>query len=253
MKISNGVRKFFILFIFVLLLYLSIFLLHGENIFFVFSEPWQKFLYRQKQDPIDQYDICEDLKIENMKLKSYRAENQILKQHLNFLTESQDEFILANILGRRYESGFNWIIINKGEKDGISPGLAVVDQKGSLVGSIIASEDSISYVRPLLDLHSFIAADIINFNEDDKSEITSGIIQGEYNLIVKMKYVPLGKKVKLGDIVITSGMEEGIRRGIIIGQVTQINKKPNDIFQELVITPLAEQNLRIVSVLLPVN
>ncbi len=246
-------RKVFIFFIIILLLYLSIFLLHGENIFFVFSEPWQKFLYRQKQDSVDQYDICEDLKIENMKLKSYRAENQTLKQHLDFLTESQDKFVLANILGRRYESGFNWIIINKGKKDGVSPGLAVVDQKGSLVGSVVVSKDSISYVRPLLDFYSFVSADIINLNDENKSEITSGVIQGEYNLIVKMKYAPLNQKVELGDIVITSGLEEGIRRGIIIGEVLEINKKPNAIFQDLIINPLAEQNLRIVSVLLPVN
>ena len=246
-------KKVFVFFIFVLLLYLSFFLLHGENIFFVFSEPWQKFLYRQKQNPIDQYDIYEDLKIENMKLKSYRAENETLKQHLNFLTESQDKFILTNIIGHRYESGFNWIIVNKGKRDGVIPGLAVVDQKGSLVGSVITTKDSISYIRPLLDLHSFITADIINFNEDNKSEIISGIIQGEYNLIAKMRYVPLDRKVELGDIVITSGLEEGIRRGIMIGNVAEINKKPNDIFKELVITPLAEQNLRIVSILLPVN
>jgi len=246
-------RKVFVFFIFVLLLYLSFFLLHGENIFFVISEPWQKFLYRQKQDPVNQYDISEDLKIENMKLKSYRAENETLKQHLNFLAESQDKFVLASILGRRYESGFNWIIINKGKKDGVSPGLAVVDQKGSLVGSVVVSKDSISYVRPLLDFYSFISADIINLNDENKSEITSGVIQGEYNLIVKMKYAPLNQKVELGDIVITSGLEEGIRRGIIIGEVLEINKKPNAIFQELIINPLAEQNLRIVSVLLPVN
>ncbi len=246
-------RKVFVFFIFVLLLYLSIFLLHGENVFFVISEPWQKFLYRQKQDSANQYDACEDLKIENMKLKFYRSQNETLKQHLDFLTESKDKFVLANILGRRYESGFNWIIINKGKKDGISPGLAVVDKRGSLVGSVITAEDSISYVRPLVDLHSFVTADIISFNEDNKSDVTSGVIQGEYNLIVKMKYVPLDQKVELGDIVITSGLEESIRRGIIIGQVVEINKKPNAIFQELIINLLAEKNIRIVSVLLPVS
>ena len=246
-------RKVFVFCIFVLLLYSSIFLLHGENVFFVISEPWQKFFYRQKQTPASQYDVCEDLKIENMKLKSYRAENETLKQHLNFLTKSQDKFVLANILGRRYESGFNWIIINKGERDGISPGLAVVDKKGSLVGSVITVENSISYIRPLLDVHSFITADIINFSDDNKFETTSGVIQGEYNLIVKMKYVSLSQKVEVGDIVITSGLEENIRRGIIIGEVAEINKKPNAIFQELTINSLAEQNLRIVSVLLPVN
>jgi len=210
--------------VFLFIIVFIYFLLHGENVFLYISEPWQKFFYRQKQTPASQYDVCEDLKIENMKLKSYRAENETLKQHLNFLTKSQDKFVLANILGRRYESGFNWIIIDKGEKDGISPGLAVIDKKGSLVGSVITVENSISYIRPLLDVHSFITADIINFSDDNKFETTSGVIQGEYNLIVKMKYVSLSQKVEVGDIVITSGLEENIRRGIIIGEVAEINK-----------------------------
>lgn len=245
-------KKIFIFFVVILLLYFSIFLLHGENIFFVLSKPWQKFFYSQRQNSIDEYAVCEDLKIENMKLKFYRSENETLKQHLDFLAESQDEFVLANILGSYYESGFNWIIINKGKRDGIIPGLAVVDQKGSLVGNVIDVENSISYVRPLLDLHSFITADIIDLN-DEKSEITSGIIQGEYNLIVKMKSVPLTQKIELGDIVITSGLEKSIRRGIIIGEVAEINRKPNAIFQELIINPSVEKNLRIVSVFLPLN
>ncbi|OQX71391.1 rod shape-determining protein MreC [Candidatus Parcubacteria bacterium 4484_255] len=253
MKIFNKVKKIFVFFVFILLLYFSVFFLSGENIFFVFSKPWQKFFYFQKQKSVGRYDVCESLKIENMKLKFCLAENQTLKQHLNFLTESKDKFILANILGNSYESGFNWIIIDKGRRDGLSSGLAVVDQRGSLAGTIIAVKDSISYVRPLLDLHSFIAADIINFSKDNKSEITSGIVQGEYNLIVKMKYISLDKKVELGDIVITSGMQQGIRRGIIIGEVADINKKPNDIFQEVVIKPLAERDLRIVSILLPAD
>jgi len=62
------------------------------------------------------------------------------------------------------------------------------------------------------------------FSDDNKFETTSGVIQGEYNLIVKMKYVSLSQKVEVGDIVITSGLEENIRRGIIIGEVAEINK-----------------------------
>ena len=68
---------------------------------------------------------------------------------------------------------------------------------------------------------------------------------------MKMKYVPLNKPVNIGDAVITSGLEENLRRGLIIGQVTEINKKPNAIFQEITVRPLiSPENLRVVSILI---
>jgi len=244
-------KKFFSILFVILLFYVLVFFLHGENLFFLLLRPGQNYLYDQQQTLVNEKKICEDLKTENLKLKFIRSENEILKNHLDFLDSSQDKFVLANVLGRQQESGFNWIIINQGKKKGVVPGLAVVDQKGSLIGTIIEAKDHISYVQPLLDLHSLVAADVISFNDQKKqSDITSGIIQGEYNLILKMKNVPLSKEIEIGDLVITSGMERKIRRGILIGEVLEIKKTPNDIFQELVIDPLGNQDPRILSVLL---
>lgn len=244
-------KKFLPLFFIILLFYSLIFLLHGENLFFLIFRPSQRYFYEQKQTFVNEKKICEDLKTENLKLKFLRSENEMLKEHLNFLTSSQDKFVLANVLGRQQESGLNWIIIDQGSKRGVKPGLAVVDQKGVLIGTVVETKDYISYVRPLIDLHSLIATDVINYDQqEEKNGLTSGIIQGEYNLILKMKSVPLNKKVKIGDLVVTSGLEENIRRGILIGEVLEIKKNPNDIFQELIIDPLGDQDPRIVSVLI---
>jgi len=84
-------RKVFVFCIFVYYC-IHLFFSFMEKMFFLYiSETMAKIFYRQKQTPASQYDVCEDLKIENMKLKSYRAENETLKQHLNFLTKSQDK------------------------------------------------------------------------------------------------------------------------------------------------------------------
>jgi rod shape-determining protein MreC len=244
-------KKFLPIFLIVLLFYVLSFFLHGENLFFLVFRPTQRYLYDHQQSLAGEKKICEDLKTENLKLKFLRSENEILREHLDFLNSSQDKFILANVLGRQQESGLNWIIINQGSKKGLSPGLAVLDQKGSLIGTIVEVKDYVSYVRPLIDLHSLVAADVISFtSQKEKSNITSGIVQGEYNLILKMKNVPLTKEVEVGDSVITSGLEKKIRRGLLIGEVLEIKKTPNDIFQELIIDPLGDQNSRIVSVLL---
>jgi rod shape-determining protein MreC len=68
-----------------------------------------------------------------------------------------------------------------------------------------------------------------------------------------MEYVPLDKKISIGDSVVTSGLEENIRWGILIGQIVEINKKDNSIFQELTIKPLLNPNFKIVSIILPVK
>ncbi len=232
-----------------------IFLLKGENIFFITLKPGQRIFYQAKEQSFAEDDFCRDLAIENVKLKIYQTENKTLKDILNFLQGTEDNFVLANIIGQRSEAGFNWFLLDQGADQGIQPGLAVVDEQGVLIGTIAKIEKSISYLRPIFDRHASLAADIITSNEllepNTHSDVASGIIQGEYGLTLKMKYIPLDKEIDIGDAVITAGLEENIRRGIIIGQVTEINKKPNAIFQQVIVKPLFNPNFRIVSVILP--
>ncbi len=118
-----------------------------------------------------------------------------------------------------------------------------------MVGTIIKAEKSISFLQPVFDCHSLIAADIIS-SEKSLGGI-SGLIQGEYGTSMKMRYVPWDKQIKAGDVVITSGLQEKIRRGLVIGEIAEISKKPNAVFQEVIVRPLKSfQDLRIVSVLI---
>ncbi|MDD5172894.1 MAG: rod shape-determining protein MreC [Patescibacteria group bacterium] len=248
-------RKYFI---FVIFLFFIIFLLKGENLFYIILKPEQKLLYQSNRGEIED-DFCRQIKIENVQLKNTQLENEILREYLDFLTKSKDKFIMANVIGRRTESGITWFLLDRGEKQGLRSGLAVLDENGVLIGIINKVEKEVSYFHPIFDQHLSIAADIISqefltdigsSKKNEKSETISGIIQGEYGLNLKMKYVPLDKEIKIGDGVITSG-QDNIRWGIIIGQVAEIDKKPNAIFQEILIRPLFQTDFKIVSVILP--
>jgi len=248
--------KKIIILIIIIILFVFIFLLKGENVFFVSLKPFQNYFYHSKQGQEIEDNICRDLKIENIKLREIEKENEILRKQLDFLKKNEDNFILANIIGRKSEGGINWFLIDQGLKDGIKTGLAVVDENGVLVGKIIKVKDRISYLRPIFDQNFSLGADIISredsINLKKVSEI-SGILQGEYSSMLKMKYVPLDKKISIGDSVVTSGLEEDIRWGISIGQIVEINKKDNSIFQELVIKPLLNPDFKIVSIILPIK
>lgn len=235
-------KRFFILTVIMILLFVLIFLFKGENIFFIGLRPLQRFLYC----PSGQASTRDNLCLSDNKLEMCQAENDLLKKTLNFLRQSKDNFILANVIGKRSESGIEWFLLDRGESCGVKIGLAVVDEGGVLIGTIAKVDDSISHLKPIFNSGSLISGDIIHNNE-----IISGIVQGEYKLTIKMRYIPTDRQIDVGDTVVTSGLEEHIRRGIVIGQVAEINKKSQSIFQEIIVNPLFNPDFRVVSIILP--
>lgn len=242
------------------LLFIFIFFLKGENIFFNVLLPIQKSFYQLEAPSLSGDEFYRQLKIENVKLKKIQVENEVIRDHFNFLDKTKDNSVLARVIGQKSVAGFKWLLLDQGADKGIEPGLAVVDQNGVLIGVVVKVKDSVSYSQPIFDQHLSLAVDIITYdpltqlpleNDINNPGIVSGIIQGEYGLTLKMKYIPLDKRINIGDAVITTGLEDNIRWGIVIGQVMEINKKPNDIFQEVIVKPLLTPNTKIVSIILP--
>lgn len=229
--------------IFLIIIVLAfIFLLKGENVFFTALMPFQQFLYggNDSENNLIQ-------QIESAQIDMYKNENEVLRKHLNFLEISHDNFIIANVIGKRYELGSEWFLLNKGIRDGLKKGFAIVDENGILIGTIAKTENIISYMKPIFDRHSSIAVDILS----EDSEDISGIISGEYGLSIKMKYIPIDKQINIGDTIITSGLDKNVRRGIIIGEIAEVDKNPNAIFQNAIIRPFFNPNFRTVSILIP--
>lgn len=187
------------------------------------------------------------LTAENSRLKALKEENQILREYLKFSKENKTEFVLANIVSRRglnSDSLDKKIIIGKGARDGIKNGAAVVSE-GVIVGKVVNSKDNMSEICLITGEGCKLAATIQNTGK------TSGIISGDMGLTIKMKFIPQTDKIKINDTVITSGLEENIPRGLVIGRVADINKESNELWQTATIEPLVDMDeLIIVSVLI---
>ncbi|GBF50999.1 rod shape-determining protein MreC [Leptospira ryugenii] len=88
-----------------------------------------------------------------------KAENDILRQELNFPLRSDYPAVRAEVLSVRLNSIYRTIIINKGSEVGIKPYMPVVaralDEKGrfaeALVGKIIAVSKGSAVVQPLIN------------------------------------------------------------------------------------------------------
>lgn len=194
-------------------------------------------------------DQAKELTAENARLRALEEENEFLRGHLKFLVTSDLKYVMANVVSQGgLDSSLkqNQIIINKGAKDGLYPGLAVVNSQGIIAGKVMNVKDNLADVYLITNKACKIAAALQN--KDNKS----GIAQGDMGLTIRMEFIPQSEEISAGDIVVASGLEKNIPRGIVIGRVSKVEKESNELWQSAVIEPLADlDELIIVSVLLP--
>jgi len=172
------------------------------------------------------------------------TENALLKKELGFKEKSVRKTVLARIIGKNNLDDTETVIINKGSSDGLGVGQAVVYADGILIGKIIKISDDFSFVRLVNDSDIMVAATITNANR------TTGIIRGERGLSLKMELIPQNEVVSAGDIIVTSGLETGIPRGLVVGTVDSVIKESRSPFQTAIVrSPVNFNNLDYVLVI----
>jgi rod shape-determining protein MreC len=202
-------------------------------------------------------DTINRLTAENAELKFLKEENSALRKQLNFLAKSGERYLMANIISRgELKDGpeaSRSVVIDKGLKDGLFPGLAVVSfmsqgdaNYGVIIGKIFNVKDNVSEVYLATNKNCKLAAAILGQNK------TTGIIAGELGLTIKMDFIPQTENIKEGDLVATSGLEQDIPRGLVIGRVSKVVKENNEVWQSATIEPqISLDSLSVVSILLP--
>jgi rod shape-determining protein MreC len=184
---------------------------------------------------------------ERAELLTLQRENEELRASLDFKREKLYNSLAANILGR--DPNFsNYFILNKGAKDGVEINLPVVSPEGILVGKILKVEDRLSVMLIPTDTNFQTAAAILGESKNS----TSGLVRGERGLGIKMEFIPQEEEVQRDDIVITSGLELNMPKGLVIGKIAEVKRESRDIFGEATISPLAVyENLDTIMILLP--
>ena len=182
--------------------------------------------------------------LDQTELTLLREENKTLRAQAGFI-KSEQKKVLAEIIIKTVDGTSNSMIINRGSENGIETGNPVFFENGFLLGRIINVEKNTAIIRLITDNRSKFTASIINQNK------TQGLVEGEHGLSIKMKMIPQDENVQVGDIVITSGAEKNIPRGLIIGKVESIQKELYEPFQSANLRSLADLNkVNIVTVLL---
>ncbi len=185
---------------------------------------------------------------DNIRLSQLEQENATLRQRLNFFDATGLSYVIAAVTSRG-RVGDSWrqhasLTLNRGSKDGVVVGQAIVDGQGSLLGKITAVEEHAAEACLLFDTDCRVAVSL------QGEPGTAGVIQSDLNLTVKADFIPQNKKVTEGQIMISAGLESGMPAGLLVGRVTRIVSEGNELWQHAIIEPLADfDNLNVVSII----
>lgn len=212
-----------------------------------FQDSYDYLFHREVM--VRQYESCleknKNLELSDARLKDLEKENAEMRKQLAFFRRRNFTAAAAEVVGQSTDNIEKMIIINAGEAAGIKFGQPVISGDGILVGTIAKVEKDIAMVRLINDNQSKIAATILN------RDSSLGVVEGGYGLSVRMNFIPRNETVVVGDKIITSGLEETIPRGLLIGEVAVAENEAYQPFQQAVLTTATDlSKLTFVSVLL---
>jgi hypothetical protein len=184
---------------------------------------------------------------ERRKVQILTEENTRLRDILSLKHDKWPKAVMAHVAGRDPQRWFQEIVLDKGKDEGLDadcPVLALVDGREAAVGRIVETSAHVSKVMLLQDSLSAIAATVAGARGED------GVVEGTNQHELMLKFLDRGSQVKLGDLVVTSGLGKAFPAGVPIGWIDSIEPDPRQLFLQARLRPAAKSNqLRVVLVL----
>ncbi|HEX7592822.1 MAG TPA: rod shape-determining protein MreC, partial [Anaerolineae bacterium] len=196
---------------------------------------------KQLQDQVN------ELSINRVRVQELEIENATLRQQLGYQRSSPDFDLVgaavlernpdqARVIGQDPTNLARYIIVDQGSDAGVKVGMPVATPQG-LVGRVI--EVGTNWAKALL-----ITDPSSSVNGVVQSTRATGLVQGVPGNYVTndliIKYVPQGDAIKVGDLILTSGLGGSFPKRIVIGQVTEVQKFDIEQFQEATIHPTVD-------------
>uniref|UniRef100_UPI00333E61A1 rod shape-determining protein MreC n=1 Tax=Castellaniella defragrans TaxID=75697 RepID=UPI00333E61A1 len=184
----------------------------------------------------DERDALRRQRIEMAQLSTHAAqltaENEQLRRLLNISEEIPQQSVAVEVFYVPPNAFSHRLVFNKGARDGIQPGMPVIDE-GGVVGQIVR-------VTPF----SSEAALLI----DDQVSIPVQVLRNGLRLIafgsnevgkIEVRYLTASADVREDDTLVTSGIGGLFPAGLPVGRVEKVDRDPGTGFAMAVAQPLS--------------
>ena len=197
------------------------------------------------QDSWENYLALQQVRVENERLKLEVARLQVglqqeralaeqsrtLQQLLDFRSSVSFATTSAAVIAGGASPDFRTMTIDKGTREGLKPDMAVIAPAG-VVGRIIMPSPRAAKVQLLIDRNAAAGALV----ERSRAQ---GVVEGSGADVLHMNYVSGVADLKVGDRVVTSGIDGIYPKGFVIGQIESIERGAGE-FSAIVIRPAVD-------------
>ncbi|MCR3756328.1 MAG: cell shape determining protein MreC [Candidatus Westeberhardia cardiocondylae] len=152
---------------------------------------------------------------EQLLLEYYKKENMQLSKLLRFPIKKNEKKIVAKVLLNYLHINKDQIIINKGSKHDVYLGQPTLNESG-IIGKVVAIDKNISKISPICSKLHAIPVKILRNN------IHAILIGNGCDKSLILKHIPKKNNIKIGDILITSGLDGNFPNGYPIAIVSSI-------------------------------
>jgi rod shape-determining protein MreC len=158
--------------------------------------------------------------------------NHRLKRLLDLQRRLPGKAIAAEVAARDASVWFQSLVLDKGSRHGLEPGMPVLAPEG-VVGVVATTSAHAARVLLLTDPNSGI--DVLV-----QRTRVRGIVSGRLEGAAILKYVGRGEDVQVGDRVMTSGLDGVFPKGMPVGRVTRVSRDEPGLFLYAEVVPAAE-------------
>lgn len=183
-------------------------------------------------------DFLEDeirlLRAKTEKMASMSAENNRLRDLLGSAAKLQDNVLVAELIGLDPDPEKHEVLIDKGHREKVFVGQPVVDAEG-LMGQVIEVSLMTSRVLLISDQSHSVPVQV------NRSNLRL-IARGTGDSFLELVHVQATADIKVGDLVVSSGLGDKFPVGYPVGVVETIERDPGQPFVRVLARPTAHLN-----------
>jgi rod shape-determining protein MreC len=180
----------------------------------------------------------DQLRIDNRSAAELRRENDQLTGLLQLRQGLTFETIASAVIARETSEARRVIVIDRGSNDGVQVGHVVIAAGSALVGRVIEVGPSFARVLLLSDSTSIVIGQLL-------SSAATGKVVGQPGGALVMQdvdstvTVPIGEEVFTAGIELSGGLRSPYPKGLLLGQVVDVARDPNEVVQTVYLQPAA--------------
>lgn len=200
---------------------------------------WVSGLFTTREDLLEENETLKArlliLERRALKYAALAAENNELRRLMNSSEVLDDRVIVAEVVSVSPDPFSHEVVINKGSRDGIEVGQAILDASG-LMGQVLQTSSFTSRVLLISDSSHAVPVEVVRNG-------LRAVLLGNGNIgSLELVHVPDTADVREGDLLVSSGLGGRFPRGYPVAEVTSIIKDPGEPFVRIEAEPKAELN-----------